>query len=449
MSNKNRLSRQMIFLLSVFLIAVNGFLGVLLMNQSKNSLQAQMRMRMLDISKSAAALLDGDVLEKLQKEDENTEPYQHALDILRAFQEQIDLRYIYGIRDMGNKTFTFTIDPTVEDPGVFGEPIMYTDALYEASLGTPSVDKEPYQDKWGRFYSAYSPVFNSAGKVAGIVAIDIDAGWYEEQLYHHLYIIIIACALSLLAGVFLVLLVMSRFKKRFVFLSSEMSRLGEDVEVLAVELRLASDSVQSYDESANSDYNDDFDILEDKLHSLHKELQQYIQTARSKAYTDSLTGLSNRNAYEDAIKRLDAQIADGTADFSIAVFDINGLKEANDKYGHEFGDLMLTTVSDILTACVKTDYLYRIGGDEFVAIIEHADKTAFEPIFAFIDQKLAEKGNVLTDGTNTSFLAVSKGAAAFSKGTDTETKAVFQRADEAMYADKSAWYAKNFDRRRR
>ena len=158
MLTKNRLPKQLVIILSIFLLAVNGTLGVLLTNQSKNSLQDQMRKRMLDISNSAAALLDGDALEKLQKEDVDTEPYQHALSILRVFQEQVELRYIYGIRDMGNKTFTFTIDPTVYDPGEFGEPIMYTDALYEASLGTPSVDKEPYEDRWGRF-TAHTALF--------------------------------------------------------------------------------------------------------------------------------------------------------------------------------------------------------------------------------------------------------------------------------------------------
>ena len=93
MSSKNRLSRQIVILLSAFLLVVNGFLGILLMNQSKNSLQAQMRKRMLDISNSAAAMIDGDVLEKLQKEVENTEPYQHALDTLRVFQEQVERLY--------------------------------------------------------------------------------------------------------------------------------------------------------------------------------------------------------------------------------------------------------------------------------------------------------------------------------------------------------------------
>ena len=326
MLKKNRLSKQMVFLLSAFLLTVNGLLGILLMNQSKNTLQTQMRKRMLDISNSAAAMLDGDVLGKLQKEDKNTEPYQHAMDILRVFQEQVELRYIYGIRDMGNKNFTFTIDPTVKDPGEFGEPIMYTDALYEASLGTPSVDKKPYQDKWGRFYSAYSPVFDSAGNVAGIIAVDIDAGWYEEQLRHHFYLILFACAVSLLAGGFIVFLFTERLRKRFSFLNSEMNRLTGDVEELAMELRLGADSVRENDNTALANSNDDFGLLESKLHFLRKELQQYISEAHLMAYTDSLTGLGNRNAYTEVIKRMDAKIAEGTADFSVAVFDINGLK---------------------------------------------------------------------------------------------------------------------------
>ena len=66
---------------------------------------------MLDILNSAAYLLDGDVLEKLQKEDVDTPEYQYSLNVLRTFQVNFNLEYIYGIRDMGNKTFTFTIDP--------------------------------------------------------------------------------------------------------------------------------------------------------------------------------------------------------------------------------------------------------------------------------------------------------------------------------------------------
>ena len=447
MMKSNKLPRQMVLILSIFLLIANGTLGVLLTNQSKNYLQDQMRKRMLDISNSAAALIDGDILEKLQKEDVDTEPYQNALRILRTFQEQVELSYIYGIRDMGNKTFTFTIDPEPDDPGEFGEPIMYTDALYAASLGTPSVDKEAYEDRWGCFYSAYSPVFNSAGKVAGIIGVDVDADWFDEQLRHHLYLICIACVFSLIAGGFIVFIITERLRKRFAFLNSEMNRLAGDVEDLATELHFVSGTKQVLEELTSP--GDDFALLESKLKFLRDELQYYITEAHSMSYTDSLTGLGNRNAYTKTIKRINTQIEVGVADFSVAVFDINGLKQANDKFGHEFGDLMITTISDILKASLNTNMIYRIGGDEFVAILGTSGEHAFDHAFDSIKQKLDEKGNVLTDGEKQSPLAVSKGAATFIKDSDSDINAVFHRADEAMYADKAAWYVKHGDRRRK
>ena len=447
MMKSNKLPRQMVLILSIFLLIANGTLGVLLTNQSKNYLQDQMRKRMLDISNSAAALIDGDILEKLQKEDVDTEPYQNALRILRTFQEQVELSYIYGIRDMGNKTFTFTIDPEPDDPGEFGEPIMYTDALYAASLGTPSVDKEAYEDRWGCFYSAYSPVFNSAGKVAGIIGVDVDADWFDEQLRHHLYLICIACVFSLIAGGFIVFIITERLRKRFAFLNSEMNRLAGDVEDLATELHFVSGTKQVLEELTSP--GDDFALLESKLKFLRDELQYYITEAHSMSYTDSLTGLGNRNAYTKTIKRINTQIEVGVADFSVAVFDINGLKQANDKFGHEFGDLMITTISDILKASLNTNMIYRIGGDEFVAILGTSGEHTFDSAFDFIKQKLDEMGNVLRDGEKQTPLAVSKGAATFIKDSDSDINAVFHRADEAMYADKAAWYVKHGDRRRK
>ena len=448
MLKNNRFSKQILILISIFLLVVNGVLGVLLTSQSKNMLQAHMRERMLDISKSAAALLDGDELEKLQKEDEGTEPYQKALAILRSFQEQVELKYIYGIRDMGNKQFTFTIDPTVEDPGEFGEPIEYTEALYEASLGNPSVDKSPYEDRWGRFYSAYSPVLNSDGKVAGIVAVDIDANWYESQLRWNVYTTIIVCAISLMGGGAIVFLIIAKVRKRFFSINEEMGRLGEDVEELAAELRLASGTSHYNAGNLPSKCGDDFELLERKLKFMRGELKQYISDAHAMAYTDALTGLGNRNAYIEAINRIDAQIVSGKAEFSIAVFDINGLKRANDNFGHGFGDLMIKTVAGILKECVKEGTLYRIGGDEFVAIVENSGKEIFENSFELIHRALADRGDILRDGEKQMPLAVSKGAASYENGVDKNFNSVFRRADTAMYADKSAWYEKRGDRRK-
>lgn len=99
--------------------------------------------------------------------DEGTEAYESIMRTLTYFQDNIDLKYIYCIRDTGDGTFTFGLDPTVEDPGEFGSPIVRTEALEKASKGTPSADEVHYEDAWGSFYSAYSPVYDSKDEVAG------------------------------------------------------------------------------------------------------------------------------------------------------------------------------------------------------------------------------------------------------------------------------------------
>ena len=156
-----------LIIISVFLILVNVTLGVFLISLSQRALTAQIEGRMLDIANTAADMLDGDDLKKLKKEDYDTKEYQDIIKTLQGFQSNIQLQYIYCIQRVGEKEFAFSVDATKDDPGEFGDPIVYTDALYEASLGTASVDKVPYEDAWGRFYSAYSPVFDSIGGVAG------------------------------------------------------------------------------------------------------------------------------------------------------------------------------------------------------------------------------------------------------------------------------------------
>ena len=127
---------------------------------------------------------------------------------------------------MGNKTFTFGIDSDPIAPGEFGSPVSYTDALYQASLGKPSVDAKPYEDAWGRFYSAYSPVFDSQGKVAGVVTVDFEAAWYEGQLNMNARTIILACVLFLIVGIGLVLFLTREFVSRIGRINSNLNDLA-------------------------------------------------------------------------------------------------------------------------------------------------------------------------------------------------------------------------------
>ena len=74
------------------------------------------------------------------------------------------------------------MDTDPVSPAAYGENCEFTVALDSAGLGTAAVDETPYTDRWGEFYSAYSPVFDSNGNVAGIVAVDFSVDWFEDQV---------------------------------------------------------------------------------------------------------------------------------------------------------------------------------------------------------------------------------------------------------------------------
>ena len=223
------LRARIIIIASAFLLFTNLALGMVLTRQSRKALKMQNDVRMLDVVNTAAAMLDGDVLARMTAEDKDTPEFQAVLDTLSRFRDNINLAYIYCVQDMGNKAFAFGIDPDPNDPADFGSPMVYTDALYQASLGTPSVDDVSYEDRWGRFYSAYSPVFNSEGKVGGLVAVDFDAMWYEAQLNQNTRTIILACALSLAVGIVLVLYLTRQYSRRIGQINSNLSDLQADM----------------------------------------------------------------------------------------------------------------------------------------------------------------------------------------------------------------------------
>jgi len=156
-------SVRLAIMTSLLLLAANLLLGFNLMKNSRIAMKTLIDNRMLDISNSAADMLDGDVLESLTAEDEDTEGYRNVSETLAVFQDNIDLKYIYCVTPCDDDSFVFSVDPTVEDPGEFGSPVVTTPALVAAAHGKSAVDEEAYSDAWGRFYSSYSPVFDSRG----------------------------------------------------------------------------------------------------------------------------------------------------------------------------------------------------------------------------------------------------------------------------------------------
>lgn len=112
-----------------------------------------------------------------------------------------------------------------------------------------------------------------------------------------------------------------------------------------------------------------FDIMISELLTIFKMKYQYTEK-EFMSVLDGLTGLYNRRQFEIGLEQEYNRTKRHPSDFSLAILDIDFFKKVNDTYGHQYGDYVLKTVSDLMKQSFrKTDLLYRYGGEELVMIM--------------------------------------------------------------------------------
>lgn len=152
---------------------------------------------------------------------------------------------------------------------------------------------------------------------------------------------------------------------------------------------------------------------------------------------DTLTGVKNRNSMN---ARVDWHVKnDFTVDvpYGVIFADLNGLKQCNDTGGHEAGDKLLKNAAALLVKHFGEYEIYRSGGDEFVVIVPECSKEVFE-------KKLAD---LRAESGYGAPVCLAIGSAWSTKGE--ELRHCMHLADEAMYADKSEYYAQHPEKERR
>ena len=143
------------------------------------------------------------------------------------------------------------------------------------------------------------------------------------------------------------------------------------------------------------------------------------------SYHDSMTGLLNRNRYIEDVDGL----AGWNGSLGVIFLDVNGLKEINDRSGHAVGDRMLSECADAMRTVLGEGFsLYRIGGDEFVAIAAGIDEDAFQ-------ERVEALGGAF--GRNP-LCHVALGSRWEQSPRDVSS--MLLDADEAMYRDKQLFY---------
>lgn len=142
--------------------------------------------------------------------------------------------------------------------------------------------------------------------------------------------------------------------------------------------------------------------------------------------TDLGTHVYNKNKYEEMIGEYYPQV-----DRLAAIFwDVNNLKCVNDKYGHAAGDVLIQTLSSVLYE-LSTDRrkVYRVGGDEFVMIIENPVETEIQSMIASVNAALQEK-----DGQGE--IPISS-AVGWAEGFGADIREIVNAADAKMYENKN------------
>ncbi len=182
--------------------------------------------------------------------------------------------------------------------------------------------------------------------------------------------------------------------------------------------------------------NNSMAVMLDSMNNEVETLYDNLQTLNVEAYTDQLTEVPNRRAFDKSIEDLLDDYHDNGQIFSLLLIDIDHFKLFNDTHGHAIGDKVLKYVAKVMKSCLKEgDMLARYGGEEFVLLlpkITHDDAIA---IGDRVREKVASVKLIDNEqGKDLGYVTISIGVAVVSDLDDDDT--IVKRADKALYLAK-------------
>jgi len=164
------------------------------------------------------------------------------------------------------------------------------------------------------------------------------------------------------------------------------------------------------------------DITE--IHSTQKKLE-------TQTYIDDLTQIYNRKSYHEYINKLLSQFNRYDTTFSMMIFDIDDFKQINDTHGHHLGDEILIELSKLIKAHIRnSDYIFRIGEDEFVILFTQTSIYEAEIVAENIRLSVENDLKILKDEK----ITISIGLTEVAKN-DTEDL-IYKRANGLLYYSK-------------
>lgn len=372
-SKRYRVDIQVFIMTAVLVVISCGITFFMSYHLTYNGMLKGLEQRASSIHNFADERLDSKAIASLTaREDENTKLYKDAREVLAQAREAAGVQELYMVSRKEDGSYIYTVDSIPVADRYFehcGDAVSeeYMASIERAMSGESVLPKDVLHIDGEELFTAYYPMHED-GKVYGVLAMEFDAS-RQYKIYGILRFSapLIICVFCLISAIIAVVLFRRISNPRF-----------KDMSV-----------------------------------------------------TDFLTGLKNRNSFEVDLYNLNNLRHD--KQILIISADLNNLKKINDEYGHVAGDCYIKMGTEILQECRETivggeGVLYRIGGDEFVMVLDGSDITTAEAIKNYIVS--ARKTSPLVEGV---YASMSVGYALFDSAKDRTLKDTFKRADARMY----------------
>ena len=394
---------------------------------------------------------DNLVQEYLEKENLWSE-YKDIKDKLQSYIENmssIEYLYIVACGGPNDTQDMYLIDDYTTPLSELGYYEEREEAFYGVDF-TKRVEPIISTGDWGWLCSAYAPIYDSNGKVVAQVGCDFGmSDVMNERRTEMFYIIGTAFLLTIIVLAIAVMLIDNMVVKPLDKLTVEMKKFKPENHADYADAGIVNININSNDEINELydgiramqiniiDYLNDVDRLQKDKEKAEKDIQEkeeQIGQISKEAYQDALTGVSSKTAYVKTVGELNKEIENGNKDIAVVMIDMNNLKGINDEYGHKLGDLYIKGCTHMICDTFKHSLVFRIGGDEFIAILKDDDYDNRYKLVNDLKQKfMTSAGNKKEEPWNRYSAAV--GMAEYSS-ENTTVDLIFKQADRVMYENK-------------
>ena len=371
-------------------------------------------------------------------EIEQTDEFLFLRQQLRSIQDvnEVDCVYLTAL-DPVLENVIYLVDGAYEDvcpPGCI-------DPLYEVNrelLEDPSIGYRPYitnTETYGWLVSAGPAVYDEEGNIICYAVADISMEFIRAQQRHYvLTLSVVFAVLAIVACIGAIWAVNRSMIRPINQLSSAVAHFnaGDKDNNELDELRITTgDEIQSLFESCQKMTHDIRRYIDNLVKTTQELTKSRIEAQEMNmlAHRDALTGVGSKLAYDRQAELLAEEMKQGQARYGIVMVDMNGLKQLNDTYGHEMGNIAIKKTCSLICEVFSHSPVYRFGGDEFVVIIKDRD-------YDNIEEKIRQFNSLAKETAGEPWERVNAAIGYALYDHDDTVDDVFRRADHIMYEHK-------------